>query len=128
MTRYQITSGGYLHGDPGDPDIEVDLRPYRDPHAAANLRYLTALDPEVQDAVRGTPGVTSLVDETVARALTLDGDEVTITSFCAGGRHRGPVGAEMIADGLRAAGAEVDLLHRDLGKPVVERPTREADR
>ncbi|KPM55690.1 hypothetical protein CcI49_03040 [Frankia sp. CcI49] len=128
MTRYQITSGGYLHGDPGETDIEVDLRPYRDPHAAANLRYLTAHDQEVQDAVRGTPGVTDLVDETVARALALDEDEVTITSFCAGGRHRGPVAGEMIADGLRAAGGEVDLFHRDLGKAVVERAVREVDR
>ncbi len=122
MTRYAITSGGYLHGPTEDPDIEVDLRPYRDPHAAATLRYLTAHDAEVQDAVRRTPGISDLVDQTVERAILLGRlvDQVTIASFCAGGRHRGPVAAEMIAE--RLPGGSVDLFHRDLDKPVVERP------
>lgn len=129
MTRYLITSGGYLHGDPGPADITVDLRPYRDPHAAANLRYLTARDKAVQDAVRRTPGIPALIEKTVqvARGLAaLGAEQVTITSFCAGGRHRGPVAAEMIAE--RMPGGTVDLVHRDLHQDVVERPTREEDR
>ncbi len=82
----------------------------------------------MQDAVRHTPGISDLVNRMVEQALLLgrSANEVTIASFCAGGRHRGPVAAEMIAE--RLPGGNVNLFHHDLDKPVVERPIREANR
>lgn len=120
MATVEIVSFGHLHGAPPQADLVVDVRPFRDPHAAASLRYLTANDRPVREAVLGTPGIPELIRESAAKVSGLDG-AVTVAVGCQGGRHRAPTVAREIAARLIAAGHAVIVRHRDLEKPVVQR-------
>jgi RNase adaptor protein for sRNA GlmZ degradation len=138
-----ITSFGYLHGDPPDAHLIVDLREhFRDPHVSPELRYLTASDAEVRHAVMTTPGIRDLV---AALALAVDAyqagpsaGDTAIAVGCAGGRHRaatvaGAVAAVLAADPEQAdtyglvelatarTALPVALQHRDIELPVVHR-------
>lgn len=125
--------------------ITLDLRRhFRDPHIHADLRQLTAHDQAVRDTVMDTPGMRRLLTATVqqiegylAGPTTVP---VTVVTQCAGGRHRAAATAmalravvsgdveEATTYGLAVAAQAftdrhltVELIHRDLDKPVVER-------
>lgn len=123
MAAIEIVSFGFLHAAPPVADRVVDLRPFRDPHAAKHLRYLTALDAPVREAVLGTPGIADLIREVAAWASTQAGGNqpVTVAVGCQGGRHRAPTVAREIASRLIAAQHAVIVTHRDLHRPVVQR-------
>ncbi|WP_069751617.1 RNase adapter RapZ [Streptomyces sp. EN16] len=126
MTDVKIVSFGYLHGEPPPAHITLDLRHhFRDPHVSSELRYMTAADDPVRQAVLGTPGITSLVvavaDAVNAFATGPSSGPVTVADGCAGGRHRAPVFAQALADRLVANGYTVTLQHRDMHRPVVNR-------
>jgi UPF0042 nucleotide-binding protein len=123
MAAIEIVSFGYLHDAPPAADRYVDLRPFRDPHAAKHLRHLTALDAPVRAAVLATPGVADLIREVAAWASAqADGNRaVTVSVGCQGGRHRAPTVAREIASRLIAAQHAVIVIHRDLHRPVVHR-------
>ncbi|MER5641905.1 RNase adapter RapZ [Kitasatospora sp. NPDC002227] len=124
-----ITSFGYLHdAPPADQDITLDLRRhFRDPHVNPALRYLTALDEEVREAVRSTPGIPQLVAATVAAVLAYRTGpsaaqyQVKVASGCAGGRHRAGSVALELAAALTALGLSVEVAHRDIELAVVDR-------
>lgn len=122
--RLQITSFGFLHAEPpAGADLVIDLRPFRDPHVDPALREMTARDQLVVDTVLRTPGITDQITGLAFHAhleLT-EGHAVTIAVGCSGGRHRAPVVADQVAAAVRAYGWPVDLEHRDLEKPVVNR-------
>ncbi|CAL9327198.1 RapZ C-terminal domain-containing protein [Streptomyces sp. SudanB182_2057] len=146
MTTVSITSFGYLHGQEPAARVCYDLRhQFKDPHLRPELRYLTARDAPVREAVMGTDGVPALVH---AIAATVDAylagprqdEPLTVAVGCAGGRHRSATVADALAvvlsgDAERAAaylvadlaerytgrGLAVDLHHRDLDKDVVDR-------
>lgn len=122
MATVEVMSFGHLHG-PVVADRVEDLRPFRDPHAAANLRHLTANDEQVRAAVLGTPGIPELVREVAewANKQAATANTVTLAVGCAGGRHRAPTVAREIAARLRDAGHTVTVRHRDIDKPVVQR-------
>ncbi|WP_435597085.1 RapZ C-terminal domain-containing protein [Streptomyces anulatus] len=126
MTVVEIVSFGYLHGDPPPAHITLDLRHhFRDPHVSPELRYMTAADKPVQQAVLRTPGITSLVvavaDAVNAFTSGPSTGPVTVADGCAGGRHRAPAFAQALADRLTADGHTVTLQHRDMHRPVVNR-------
>lgn len=125
-TTVEIISFGYLHDAPPAAHLTVDLRHhFRDPHVSPELRYMTADDEPVRDAVRATPGILQLVDavalSVAAFAAGPSAGIVTVASGCAGGRHRAPTFARDLAARLTEAGHSVTVRHRDLGKPVVQR-------
>ena len=125
--RLVVTSFGYLHGDPPPADVTVDLRDWlRDPHVDPAMRELTGLDPAVRDKVELTPGAAELARKVVWLAATLagladEGRQVRVALGCAGGRHRSVAVAELVADRLRNVGWWTDVVHRDVGLPVVVR-------
>ncbi|RXS83787.1 ATPase [Streptomyces sp. TM32] len=122
----EIVSFGYLHDAPPVAHLTIDLRHhFRDPHVSPELRYMTADDEPVRTAVLNTPGITDLVEAT-ATAVTAfasgpSAGVVTVADGCAGGRHRAPTFALALAERLTAAGHRVNVCHRDLDKPVVQR-------
>ncbi|MEV7602939.1 RNase adapter RapZ [Kitasatospora sp. NPDC089797] len=124
-----ITSFGYLHdAPPADQDLTLDLRRhFRDPHVSPALRYLTALDEEVREAVRNTPGIQQLVTATVAAVQAFrsgpsaERHQVKVASGCAGGRHRAGSVARELCEALAALGLVVELVDRDLHRDVVDR-------
>ncbi|OIJ95422.1 RapZ C-terminal domain-containing protein [Streptomyces colonosanans] len=125
----RITSFGHLHGPrPADAHIVLDLRAhFRDPHWDSSLRTLNARDRKVIRAVRRTPGIRQLLAATVAQVQAYASGPgaaehpLHIAVGCAGGRHRAGVTAYLLARRLRRRGHQVDLHHRDLHRPVVDR-------
>ncbi|MFF3177988.1 ATPase [Streptomyces sp. NPDC057900] len=146
MLTVAITSFGYLHGPQPDARACYDLRhQFRDPHLRPELRYLTARDAPVREAVMATDGVLALV---YAIAATVDAylagprqdEPLTVAVGCAGGRHRSATVADALAaalsgdtetaaayqvvdlaDRYKDRGLAVDVHHRDLAKDVVDR-------
>lgn len=127
MATVEVVSFGYLHGEPPTADLTVDLRHhFRDPHVSPELRYMTANDEPVRQAVLGTAGIRALI-QAVAQAADAfaagpSAGVVTVAAGCAGGRHRAPTVARGVAARLADAGHAVVVSHRDLDKPVVQRP------
>jgi UPF0042 nucleotide-binding protein len=122
-----ITSFGYLHGEPpAGQHLVVDLRHhFRDPHGDKSLRYLTAVDDRVYQAVLGTAGISELVVDAARMVLSfLDGPvagPVSVAFGCAGGRHRAAAVAMATARVLRDQGVPAAVAHRDMHRPVVDR-------
>ncbi|QMV25189.1 ATPase [Streptomyces sp. SCUT-3] len=122
----RIVSFGYLHGEPPAAHLTADLRVhFRDPHVSPELRYMTAEDQAVRDAVLGTAGIPQLV-ATLADAVTAyrsgpSAGPLTVAVGCAGGRHRAATVAAALADRLAGMDVPADVVHRDLHRAVVER-------
>lgn len=124
MSPVTIVSFGYLHGDPPPADVTVDLRQrMRDPHHDPAMRELTGADLAIVARVKNAPGAAQILGSLamVARAMTEGGGPVTVALGCAGGRHRSYVMAEWLASTLRFGGVEVQVVHRDVHLPVVQR-------
>lgn len=52
----EIVSFGYLHDAPPAAHLTIDLRQhFRDPHVSPELRFMTADDAPVREAVLNTP-------------------------------------------------------------------------
>lgn len=126
MSTVDLISFGYLHGDPPAAHLTLDLREhFRDPHVSPELRYMTALDSEVRQAVCDTPGIPALVEATADAVVAFtrgpSAGPVRVAVGCAGGRHR----AAAVAMALKTALADEDITavvdHRDLHHPVVQR-------
>jgi UPF0042 nucleotide-binding protein len=123
----RVVSFGYGHGPAPEAHAVFDVRHhFKDPHINPALRYLTAADTPVIEAVMSTPGVPALIDSIVAVAGAFRDaprpGPATIAIGCVGGRHRSAVIAAEVARRLEADGAAVALAHRDMGRPVIERP------
>lgn len=127
-TRVEVTSFGYLHGDPPPGHITVDVRDLlRNPHVDPGMRELTGFDKPVRDLVVSTPGAHQLVGDltTVVCGLAALGRGVVRVGFgCAGGRHRSVVLARELTHTLAVLGVGVSVTHRDAHRPVVQTPER----
>lgn len=128
MTAVEIISFGYLHDDAPEADLTFDLRRhFRDPHVSPELRHMTAHDEQVRVAVRDTPGILALVDAAAAAVAACasgpSAGKVVVASGCAGGRHRAPSFALLLAERLltNRTSVVVRVTHRDLHQPVVNR-------
>ena len=126
MSRVEVVSFGFLHGDPPPAHVVIDLRThFRDPHVRPELRYMTAEDVEVVRAVLGTSGIPAVVDGAVAMVHGyLAGPvaaPIVVAVGCAGGRHRAATVAARVHQLLRRSGVDASLSHRDLHQPVVNR-------
>lgn len=123
-----IESFGYLHGaPPANSDLILDARDLiRDPHVDPALRQLTGRDEAVHEAVMGTPGAGALAGFIrQAVKVGVDGDAwFRVAIGCQGGRHRSVVLADVVGEALAERdGAHVQIYHRDIDRPVVERST-----
>jgi UPF0042 nucleotide-binding protein len=125
-----ITSFGYLHpGGAPTAHLTVDLRELlHNPHADPAMRELTGLDPAVRDHVLTTPGAADVLDGMAASTAALWRTRqpqwlTTVAIGCAGGRHRSVALANALAHRINAsgAGASVQIVHRDILRPVVQK-------
>lgn len=132
MIRVVITTYGTLHGPaPAEGDaLLIDLsEALRNPHQDPELRYRTGLDPIVRHHVLTTPGADRIVSLNVDRIRALNTVHTMqvqpiltrVHIACRGGRHRSVAVAEEIARELRREGIGVEVYHRDIDRPVVER-------
>ena len=122
-----LVSFGYLHGDPPEAELVVDMRRhFRDPHVSPELRELTAADTRVMRAVLETDGVRELAAAILAASAAYrsgpSGDAIRVAVGCAGGRHRSAAMVEHLAHHVRTHSVlRVNLTHRDMHRPVVDR-------
>jgi RNase adapter protein RapZ len=118
-----VVSFGYKYGLPVDADIVADCRFLANPRWIEELAPLTGLAVPVSDYVLGQPGAKEFLDAFVeAMRVALRGYEregkryVTLAVGCTGGKHRSVAVAEQLAMRLAETGAEITVVHRDLGR------------
>lgn len=126
MTTVEIVSFGYGHSPAPEAHLILDLRQhFRDPHVNPALRYMTAEDRPVRRAVLRTAGIRPLLRASVRAVRAFDrgpsGGTIVVAVGCVGGRHRSATVAHCLARRLRRRGLEVELRHRDLRRPALER-------
>lgn len=124
--KVSIVSFGFGHAPAPDAHLVLDLRwHFRDPHVDPGLRSLTAVDRRVRRAVLRTAGIRPLLRATARSVLAFgrgpSAGPLTVAVGCVGGRHRSAVVAHCLARRLRRRGLEVELQHRDIGRPVLAR-------
>ena len=126
--RLSVVSFGYKYGLPVDADLVADCRFLPNPHWIPELAPMTGQDAPVREYVLSQPGAAQFL-ELYAELLrvVLPGYEregkrfVTLAVGCTGGKHRSvAIAAELAARvaALQApgGGAEVQVVHRDLGR------------
>ena len=118
-----VLSFGYKYGLPVDADLVVDLRFLPNPHWVPELRPRTGQDPAVRDYVLSQPGAQEFLDrysavlELVTAGYRREGKRyVLLAAGCTGGKHRSVAMSEQLAARVEALGADVSVVHRDLGR------------
>jgi UPF0042 nucleotide-binding protein len=116
-----VTSFSYRHGVPREADLVFDVRFLKNPHYERSLSQLDGLDPEVGRFIETDPDFNSFYRSLVALLKPLlprfaqEGKSyLTIAIGCTGGKHRSVFVAEKLTAALRAEGAHVGVVHRDI--------------
>ena len=118
-----ILSFGFKYGIPVDADFVFDVRFLSNPFWEEDLKKLTGLDKKVQDFVLKQDGaenfsktINELINVTTPGYVREGKKYVTVAIGCTGGKHRSVTIAEKVAQELKNNGANVRVVHRDLGK------------
>jgi RNase adapter protein RapZ len=118
-----VLSFGFKYGLPLDADLVLDCRFLPNPHWVEELRPQSGLDEPVRDYVFSRPGATEFLDRSdellsiVRAGYAEEGKRFLMLAVgCTGGRHRSVAMAVALADRLAAAGVDVRVIHRDLGR------------
>ena len=118
-----ILSFGFKYGLPVDADLVVDCRFLPNPHWVPELRPKTGRDEAVRDYVLAQPGAKEFLDryegvlELVTEGYKREGKRYVLLAVgCTGGKHRSVAISEELASRLDAAGTDVTVTHRDLGR------------
>jgi UPF0042 nucleotide-binding protein len=123
LLQATIVSFGFKYGLPLDADMVLDVRFLPNPHWVDELRPFTGQDGPVRDYVLGQPGADEFLDRAdellriVGKGYEREGKRyLTLAIGCTGGKHRSVAMTEQIAARLAAAGTDVRVVHRDLGR------------
>jgi RNase adapter protein RapZ len=121
--RLSIVSFGYKYGLPVDADLVADCRFLPNPHWIAELAPLTGQDESAREYVLSRPGAQEFLRYySELLRIVLPGYEregkrfVTLAVGCTGGKHRSVAMADELAARIADAGADVQVVHRDLGR------------
>jgi len=121
--RLSIVSFGYKYGLPVDADLVADCRFLPNPHWIAELAPLTGKDEPARDYILSRPGAQEFLHHYAELLrVVLPGYEhegkrfVTLAVGCTGGKHRCVAMADELAARIGDAGADVQVVHRDLGR------------
>jgi UPF0042 nucleotide-binding protein len=121
--RLSIVSFGYKYGLPVDADLVADCRFLPNPHWIAELAPLTGKDEPARDYILSQPGAKEFLHHYAELLrVVLPGYEregkrfVTLAVGCTGGKHRSVAMADELAARIADAGADVQVVHRDLGR------------
>jgi UPF0042 nucleotide-binding protein len=121
--RLSVVSFGYKYGLPVDADIVVDCRFLPNPHWIPELAPMTGQDAPVRDYVLAQPGARQFLDHCAGLLkVVLPGYEregkrfVTLAVGCTGGKHRSVAIADELTGRVANTGADVQVVHRDLGR------------
>ena len=116
-----VTSFSYRHGVPREADLVFDVRFLKNPHYEDALSGLNGLDRRVGSFVETDADFESffrslvgLLKPLLPRFAQEGKSYLTIAIGCTGGKHRSVFVAEKLAEALRAGGAHVGVVHRDI--------------
>jgi UPF0042 nucleotide-binding protein len=116
-------SFGYKQGVPNDADLLFDVRFLPNPHFVPEFRPYTGRHPKVAKYIRSFPQTTEFISRIGDLLVYLlphyirEGKSyLTIGFGCTGGQHRSVMIAEEVAKGLKKAGYNVKVIHRDSPK------------
>jgi UPF0042 nucleotide-binding protein len=123
LLQATVVSFGFKYGLPLDADMVLDVRFLPNPHWIEELRPHNGQDDDVRDYVLGRAGAEEFLDR-ASELLTIVGKGyeregkryLTLAIGCTGGKHRSVAMTEEIAKRLTAAGTDVRVVHRDLGR------------
>ena len=121
--RATVMSFGFKYGLPVDADLVVDCRFLPNPHWEPELRPYTGKEQVIKDYVLGQPDAAPFLEkygdllELLTTGYVHEGKRyLTLAVGCTGGKHRSVVMAEELATRLATTGADVRVVHRDLGR------------
>lgn len=121
--RATVVSFGFKYGLPVDADLVADMRFLPNPHWVPELRSRTGRDSAVRDFVLSQPGALEFLERydgllrLVTEGYAREGKRyLTLAVGCTGGKHRSVAMAEQLSARLTGLGAEVTVVHRDLGR------------
>jgi len=121
--RLSIVSFGYKYGLPVDADLVADCRFLPNPHWIAELAPMTGKDEPAREYILSRPGAQDFLRHYAELLrVVLPGYEregkrfVTLAVGCTGGKHRSVAMADELAARIADAGADVQVVHRDLGR------------
>lgn len=121
--RATVMSFGFKYGIPVDADFVADVRFLPNPYWAPELRELRGTDAAVNDFVIGQAGAVEFLDtyahiiDLATNGYLVEGKRfVTVAVGCTGGKHRSVAMVENLSGRLSAAGLDVSVIHRDLGR------------
>src|SRR5713101_374915 len=116
-------SFGFKHGVPEDADLLFDVRFLPNPHFVPEFRPFTGRHPKVAKYIRSFPQTQEFISRIGDLLVYLlphyirEGKSyLTIGFGCTGGQHRSVMIAEEVAKGLKKAGYNVKVIHRDSPK------------
>ena len=121
--RATVVSFGFKYGLPVDADLVVDCRFLPNPHWEPELRPYSGKDEVIRDYVLKQDGALQFLDkyadllELLTTGYVHEGKRyLTLAVGCTGGKHRSVVMAEELGARMAATGADVRVVHRDLGR------------
>jgi UPF0042 nucleotide-binding protein len=121
--RATVVSFGFKYGLPVDADLVVDCRFLPNPHWDPALRPFTGKDAVIKEYVLGQRDAQPFLDrytdllELLIKGYVHEGKRyLTLAVGCTGGKHRSVVMAEELGSRLTGTGADVRVVHRDLGR------------
>ena len=121
--RLSIVSFGYKYGLPVDADLVADCRFLPNPHWIPELAPMTGKDEPAREYILSRPGAQDFLNHYAELLrVVLPGYEregkrfVTLAVGCTGGKHRSVAMADELAARIADAGADVQVVHRDLGR------------
>jgi UPF0042 nucleotide-binding protein len=121
--RATVVSFGFKYGLPVDADLVVDCRFLPNPHWEPELRPYSGRDQVIKDFVLGQPDAQPFLDrytdllDLLVHGYVHEGKRyLTLAVGCTGGKHRSVVMAEELGTRLAKLGADVRVVHRDLGR------------
>jgi UPF0042 nucleotide-binding protein len=124
--RLSVVSFGFKYGLPVDADLVADCRFLPNPHWIPELAPMTGQDAPVRDYILAQSGAREfLYHYAELLHVVIPGYEregkrfVTLAVGCTGGKHRSvAIAGELAARvaGALGAGADVQVVHRDLGR------------
>ncbi|HEU0131474.1 MAG TPA: RNase adapter RapZ [Mycobacteriales bacterium] len=121
--RATVVSFGFKYGLPVDADLVVDCRFLPNPHWEPELRPYSGKDQVIKDFVLGQPDALPFLERysdllaLLTHGYVHEGKRyLTLAVGCTGGKHRSVVMAEELAGRLAQTGADVRVVHRDLGR------------
>ena len=127
-----IESFGFKYGIPADCDVTCDVRFLPNPFYIPELKMHSGADQEIIDYLESYPETEQYYEKqmdllifSIPYYIREGKARLSVGVGCTGGRHRSVYMAERLYEGLKEAGYQVSIHHRDIDKDPRYMPAEE---